>query len=62
MTYLVLGGVAAVFLILVAGLINMAQGGSSRRTQILMRWRVGLQLVLILALAFVGIFLFRGGS
>ena len=39
---------AAVFIILVLGLWNMLRGGSPSRSQNLMRWRVGLQLLAII--------------
>ena len=45
----------AVAFVLLLGLINMFRGGSSSRSQILMRWRVGLQfvaIVLIMATAY----------
>lgn len=45
---IVLAAVAIVACILIFGLINMVRGGSSNRSQILMRWRVGLQFVAIL--------------
>ncbi len=48
--------VGAVFLVLAIGVINMIRGGagSPRRSQTLMRWRVGLQFVaLLIALAVV---------
>ena len=48
--------VGAVFVVLAVGVINMIRGGagSPARSQTLMRWRVGLQLVaLIIALAVV---------
>ena len=38
---------AAVFIVLLLGLLNMMRGGNSNRSQILMRWRVGLQFVAI---------------
>jgi hypothetical protein len=40
--------VIAVFIVLVLGLINMMRGGNSNRSQMLMRWRVGLQFIAIL--------------
>jgi len=46
--------VGAVFVVLAVGVINMIRGGagSPQRSQTLMRWRVGLQLVaLVIALA-----------
>ena len=39
--------VGAVALVLLLGLINMMRGGSSTRSQMLMRWRVILQFVAI---------------
>ncbi len=37
----------AVAVVLVFGLVNMLRGGSANRSQMLMRWRVGLQFVAI---------------
>lgn len=51
---LVFVAAAAVFLVLIAGFINMFRGGAGamQRSQTLMRWRVGLQFVaLVIALA-----------
>jgi preprotein translocase subunit SecG len=39
---------AAVFIVLLLGLANMMRGGSSSRSQNLMRWRVGLQFLAII--------------
>ena len=50
MIYVTYAAVAAVFLVLLAGLWNMMRGGSSSRSQTLMRWRVGLQFVAIILL------------
>lgn len=47
----------AVTLALFLGLANMLRGGSPSRSQMLMRWRVGLQLAAILVL--VGAFFLR---
>jgi hypothetical protein len=50
----------AIFLVagvLVAGLVNMARGGSPNLSQKLMRWRVGLQFVAILII--LGVLFFR---
>lgn len=50
--WLVGGAVAAVAVVLLLGLANMARGGSANVSQRLMRWRVGLQflaVVLIMA-------------
>jgi uncharacterized membrane protein YfcA len=41
-------GVAAVGLVLLLGLINTLRGGSPYRSQKLMRWRVGIQLAVII--------------
>jgi hypothetical protein len=38
---------ALVAVVLVFGLVNMLRGGSPSRSQMLMRWRVGLQAVAI---------------
>jgi hypothetical protein len=54
--YLSYIAVAAVLVVLLAGLWNMMRGGSPNRSQTLMRWRVILQfaaiIVLMLALWF----------
>ncbi len=50
MTYLPIFAVAAVAVILVLGLFNMMRGGSTSRSQNLMRWRVGLQFVAVILL------------
>ena len=49
-TYLVPVAVAAVFAVLLLGLWNMMRGGSANRSQMLMRWRVGLQFVAIVVI------------
>lgn len=41
--YLIPIALAAVLLVLLAGLWNMMRGGSASMSQTLMRWRVGLQ-------------------
>ncbi|HMM13697.1 MAG TPA: twin transmembrane helix small protein [Parvibaculum sp.] len=41
---------AAVVAVLVLGLLNMMRGGPGSRSQMLMRWRVGLQFVAIIFL------------
>lgn len=48
--YMTIVAVGAVFLVLVAGLVNMMRGGSPNTSQKLMRWRVGLQFVAILVI------------
>lgn len=40
-------GMAAVAVVLLAGLWNMFRNGSANRSQTLMRWRVGLQFMVI---------------
>jgi hypothetical protein len=50
--------VAAVALVLVAGLVNMLRGGSPNTSQKLMRWRVGLQFVAIVIV--MAVLWFRG--
>ncbi|MEO8650909.1 MAG: twin transmembrane helix small protein [Hyphomicrobiaceae bacterium] len=42
--------VLAVFVVLLLGLWNMMRGSSPSTSQMLMRWRVGLQFVAILAI------------
>ena len=42
--------VGAVLAVLLAGLWNMMRGGNSNRSQLLMRWRVGLQFAAIIVL------------
>ncbi|WP_186399952.1 twin transmembrane helix small protein [Stappia sp. P2PMeth1] len=39
--------VGAVAVVLLLGLWNMMRGGSSSRSQLLMRWRVGLQFLAV---------------
>jgi len=51
--------VAAVFVVLLLGLLNMMRGGSPNMSQKLMRWRVGLQFVAILII--MGVLWFRAG-
>ena len=41
---------AAVFIVLCLGLWNMMGGGSASKSQMFMRWRVGLQFVAIILL------------
>lgn len=52
--------IAAVFIVLVMGLVNMMRGGNSNRSQMLMRWRVGLQFIAILIIMGVLWFTQRG--
>jgi hypothetical protein len=46
-SYLIPLGLAAVVLVLLAGLFNMLRGGSASLSQTLMRWRVGLQFAVV---------------
>jgi hypothetical protein len=48
--YLAPVAVGAVAVVLVLGLVNMMRGGSSNRSQRLMRWRVILQFVAIVVM------------
>ena len=50
MNYVIIIALAAVFIVLVMGLFNMMRGGNSNRSQMLMRWRVGLQFVAIVVM------------
>jgi len=50
--------IAAVALVLVAGLVNMMRGNNPNRSQTLMRWRVGLQFVAIIIV--MAVLWFRG--
>jgi hypothetical protein len=47
MNALVPVAIGAVAIVLVLGLVNLVRGGSSNRSQSLMRWRVGLQFLAI---------------
>jgi hypothetical protein len=47
----------AVMLALFLGLANMLRGGSPNRSQLLMRWRVGLQLAAVLVV--IGVMFLR---
>ncbi|MBX3489412.1 MAG: twin transmembrane helix small protein [Parvibaculum sp.] len=40
----------AVLAVLLAGLWNMMRGGSANRSQLLMRWRVGLQFLAVIVI------------
>jgi Hypoxia induced protein conserved region len=48
--YLIPISLAAVFIVLLLGLWNMMRGGNSNKSQMFMRWRVGLQFVAIIIL------------
>ncbi|QFT29251.1 twin transmembrane helix small protein [Roseibium porphyridii] len=53
-------GMAAVALVLFAGLWNMFRNGPGNRSQMLMRWRVGLQF-LVIVLVMGGLYFFGSG-
>ena len=57
--YLVPLAVGAVFVVLLLGLWNMMRGGSPKRSQTLMRWRVILQFAAILIMM-AGLWFMRG--
>ncbi len=50
-------GMAAVVVVLLLGILNMFRGGPGNRSQILMRWRVGLQF-LVVVLVMAGLYFF----
>ena len=54
----ILVAIGLVFVVLLAGLVNMVRGGSPNTSQRLMRWRVGLQFLAILVVMIV--LYFRG--
>ena len=54
--YLIPAGLAAVTLVLLAGLFNMLKSGSASTSQKLMRWRVGLQFATVV-LVMLGFYL-----
>jgi hypothetical protein len=47
----------AVLFVLLLGIANMARGGDAKLSQVLMRWRVGLQFLAILII--IGVLFFR---
>lgn len=49
-TYLVPVAIVAVAIVLGLGLINLVRGGNANRSQMLMRWRIGLQLLAIVVI------------
>ncbi len=56
--YIVLAATIAVAVVLFLGLINMMRGGSANMSQMLMRWRVGLQFLAIVII--MGVLWLRG--
>ena len=57
---LIFVGMAAEALVLFAGLLNMFRNGPANRSQKLMRWRVGLQF-LVIVLVMGGLYFFGKG-
>ncbi|MEM5583367.1 MULTISPECIES: twin transmembrane helix small protein [unclassified Roseibium] len=53
-------GMAAVAIVLLLGIWNMFRNGPANRSQMLMRWRVGLQF-LVLVLVMGGLYFFGAG-
>ena len=53
-------GMAAVAIVLLLGIWNMFRNGPSNRSQLLMRWRVGLQF-LVIVLVMGGLYFFGPG-
>lgn len=53
-------GMVAVAIVLLLGVWNMFRNGSSNRSQMLMRWRVGLQF-LVIVLVMGGLYFFGSG-
>lgn len=53
-------GMAAVAIVLLLGIWNMFRAGPSNRSQMLMRWRVGLQF-LVIVLVMSGLYFFGTG-
>ncbi|MBO6758216.1 MAG: twin transmembrane helix small protein [Roseibium sp.] len=60
MNALVPVGMAAVALVLLMGIWNMMRGGPANRSQKLMRWRVGLQF-LVIVLVMGGLYFYGSG-
>ena len=54
-------GMAAVAIVLLMGISNMMRGGPGNRSQMLMRWRVGLQFAVVVLLM-SGIYFFGPGQ
>lgn len=53
-------GMAAVAIVLLLGIVNMFRNGPANRSQMLMRWRVGLQF-LVLVIIMGGVYFFGNG-
>ncbi|CTQ58556.1 MAG: twin transmembrane helix small protein [Roseibium album] len=54
-------GMAAVAIVLFLGIWNMFRNGPANRSQMLMRWRVGLQF-LVIVLVMGGLYFFGSGQ
>ncbi|MEM9635726.1 MAG: twin transmembrane helix small protein [Pseudomonadota bacterium] len=54
-------GMAAVLVVLLLGIWNMFRNGSANKSQTLMRWRVGLQF-LVIVLVMGGLYFFGTGT
>ncbi|MES0812540.1 twin transmembrane helix small protein [Roseibium sp. SCPC15] len=54
-------GMVAVLVVLLLGIWNMFRNGPANRSQMLMRWRVGLQF-LVIVLVMGGLYFFGTGS
>ncbi|ASP35123.1 MULTISPECIES: twin transmembrane helix small protein [Stappiaceae] len=54
-------GMAAVAIVLLLGIWNMFRNGPANRSQMLMRWRVGLQF-LVVVLVMSGLYFFGSGQ
>lgn len=54
-------GMAAVAIVLLLGIWNMFRNGPANRSQMLMRWRVGLQF-LVVVLVMGGLYFFGSGN
>ncbi|POF32854.1 twin transmembrane helix small protein [Roseibium marinum] len=55
--FLIPAGLAAVVVVLLLGIWNMFRNGPANRSQMLMRWRVGLQF-LVIVLVMGGLYFF----
>ena len=58
--FLIPVGMAAVAIVLLLGIWNMFRNGPANRSQMLMRWRVGLQF-LVVVLVMGGLYFFGSG-
>jgi len=58
---LVLVAILAVATVLVLGLVNLLRQGAGNTSQMLMRWRVGLQFVAIVVIVLVLVFRMKHG-